>query len=103
MPRLLSQEEIEKELTNLHGWKLEGKFITKTFEFKTFMAGIMFVNDIAKIAEEQEHHPDIHIRYNKVKLALQTHSEDGVTEWDIELARAIEEFLHKNPGATKRD
>ncbi len=97
MPRLLSRARIESELKQLEGWNLEKEFITKTFEFKTFMAGIRFVSDVARIAEEEEHHPDIHIRYNKVRLLLQTHTESGVTERDLNLARAIEKFLHQDP------
>jgi len=93
----LTKSKIESELKKLDGWKLERDFITKTFEFKTFMAGIKFVNDLAQIAEEEEHHPDIHIRYTIIKLSIQTHSEGGVTEWDLGLARRIESFLHQNP------
>ncbi len=97
MPRRLSRARIESELKKLEGWNLEKEFITKTFEFKTFMAGIRFVSDVARIAEEEEHHPDIHIRYDKVRLSLQTHTEGGVTERDLDLARAIEKFLHQDP------
>ncbi len=97
MPRLLSRARIESELKPLEGWNLEEKFITKTFEFKTFMAGIRFVSDVARIAETEGHHPDIHIRYNKVRLSLQTHTEGGVTGRDLDLARAIERFLHQDP------
>ena len=89
MVKLLTKAKIESELKELDGWKLDRDFITKTFEFKTFMAGIRFVNDVAQIAEEEEHHPD--------RLSIQTHSEGGVTEWDIGLARRIENFLHQNP------
>ena len=97
MVKRLTKAKIESELKKLDGWKLERDFITKTFEFKTFMAGIKFVDDVAQIAEEEEHHPDIHIRYTAIKLSIQTHSEGGVTEWDLGLARRIESFLHQNP------
>ncbi len=97
MVKLLSKARIESELKDLDGWKLDRDFITKTFEFKTFMAGIKFVDDVARIAEEEEHHPDIHVRYTTIKLSIQTHSEGGVTEWDIGLAKQIEKFLHQNP------
>ena len=97
MVKRLTKAKIESELKKLDGWKFERDFITKTFEFKTFMAGIKFVDDVAQIAEEEEHHPDIHIRYTTIKLSIQTHSEGGVTEWDLGLARRIESFLHQNP------
>jgi 4a-hydroxytetrahydrobiopterin dehydratase len=93
MPKLLDDAEIEARLGKLKGWKHNGKFITKTFEFRKFMDGISFVEKIARIAEKQEHHPDIGIRYTTVTLSLQTHSEGGVTKWDLELAEAIEKKL----------
>ena len=54
MVKLLTKAKIESELKELDGWKLDREFITKTFEFKTFMAGIRFVNDVAQIAEEED-------------------------------------------------
>ncbi|HYA56669.1 MAG TPA: 4a-hydroxytetrahydrobiopterin dehydratase [Nitrososphaerales archaeon] len=90
MPKLLSDAEIKTSLKGLNGWKHEGKFITKTIEFDHFMDAIAFVNEVAEAAEREEHHPDINLRYTTVKLSVQTHSEGGVTEWDIELARAID-------------
>jgi 4a-hydroxytetrahydrobiopterin dehydratase len=96
VPKLLTVPEIKNHLKSLKGWKHEGKFITKTFEFEKFMDGIAFVNRVAKVAEEQEHHPDINIRYTTVRLSIQTHSEGGVTEWDVELATAIEKMMQRN-------
>ena len=96
MPKLLTVPKIKNHLKSLKGWKHEGKFITKTFEFDKFMDGIAFVKKVAKVAEEQEHHPDINIRYTTVSLSIQTHSEDGVTEWDVELATAIEKMMRQN-------
>ena len=90
MPKLLSDTEIKSRLKELKGWKREGKFITRTFEFGHFMDAIAFVNEVAEAAEREEHHPDINIRYTTVKLSIQTHSERGVTEWDFDLAKAID-------------
>jgi len=90
MPKLLSDSEIRKRLEGLKGWKHEGKFITRTFEFGHFMDAIAFVNEVAEAAEREEHHPDISVRYTTVKLSIQTHSEGGVTEWDLALAKAID-------------
>lgn len=97
MPTLLSDEKIETGLKPLKGWRHEGKFITKSYKFDEFMDGIKFVNRVAKIAERREHHPDIWVRYTTVKLEVQTHSEGGVTRWDIELAEEIE----RSKGGTK--
>ncbi len=91
MPRLLKAPEVDRALKGLEGWKREWKFITRTLEFDTFMEGVAFVGRVAAVAEKQEHHPDIHIRYTRVTLALQTHSEGGVTSWDIGLAKAIQQ------------
>ena len=90
MPRLLTAREVDGKLRRLKGWKRRGHFITKTFVFDEFMEGISFLNRVAKVAEEQEHHPDIKIRYTSVTLSIQTHSEGGVTNWDLGLARAID-------------
>jgi 4a-hydroxytetrahydrobiopterin dehydratase len=93
VPRRLSDGEISSGLKGLKGWKHEGAFITKRFEFPEFMDGIEFVERVARVAEKEEHHPDIIVRYTTVTLCVQTHSEGGVTEWDIELAKAIERML----------
>ena len=95
MPPLLTGSEISARLKTLEGWKREGKFITKVFQFPNFMQGIAFVGRVAAIAEKEEHHPDIHVRYTTVTLSIQTHSEGGVTEWDVGLAEAIEKDLAK--------
>ena len=92
MPKLLSETDIKSRLTSLKGWKREKSFITKTFEFDSFMSGIRFVDKLAEIAEEKEHHPDIHLRYTKIKLSIQTHSAGGVTGKDFDLAAAIDQI-----------
>ncbi|MCL4355778.1 MAG: 4a-hydroxytetrahydrobiopterin dehydratase [Nitrososphaerota archaeon] len=102
MPRRLDKSEVDTELKRLDGWKKEGRFITKTYEFEEFMDGIAFIGEVARVAEEQEHHPDIHLRYTKVTLALQTHSAGGVTAWDFGLATAIEKVARAGVRPTKR-
>jgi 4a-hydroxytetrahydrobiopterin dehydratase len=93
VPKLLSSSEIDARLKSLPGWKQKGKFITRTYEFDHFMDGIGFIDRIARIAEKEEHHPDIQVRYTTITLRIQTHSEGGVTDWDLELATAIEKSL----------
>jgi 4a-hydroxytetrahydrobiopterin dehydratase len=93
VPKLLSDSEISTRLRTLKGWKHVGAFIEKTFEFPTFMEGISFIGEVARVAEKEEHHPDIHVRYTTITLSVQTHSEGGVTEWDLGLAGAIERML----------
>jgi len=98
----LSDSKVEARLKTLDGWKREGDFISKEFEFKTFMAGIRFVSDVASIAERLEHHPDIHIRWTTITLKIQTHDEGGITAWDFKLASEIEKFLHQKPSQKKK-
>lgn len=95
MAVLLNDSEIAGRLKRLRGWKHEGAFIAKIFKFKEFVDGIAFVDSIAKIAEEEGHHPDIDVRYTTVRLCLQTHSEGGVTELDFGLAGRIEGSLER--------
>jgi 4a-hydroxytetrahydrobiopterin dehydratase len=90
MPKLLTSKEIQRSLESLKGWQHRGRFLTKTFRFDEFMDGISFLNRVARVAERQEHHPDVKVRYARVTLALQTHSMGGVTVWDVGLARAID-------------
>ena len=62
----------------------------RVFEFDDFTSAMDFVNAVAEIAEESEHHPDIEIKYNKVKLTLTTHSKGGLTDLDFEVAEKID-------------
>jgi len=91
----LSDARVERALGSLRGWKREGDYLEKEFKFKEFLGGISFVDAVAKIAESQEHHPDIHIVWTTVTLRITTHDEGGLTKWDVELAKAIEGFLPK--------
>jgi 4a-hydroxytetrahydrobiopterin dehydratase len=82
----LSQAEIETRLGAVPGWKVESGELTRTFQFKDFRAAMAFVNKLADAAETAGHHPDIDIRYNKVRLALVTHDAGGITANDFDLA-----------------
>ena len=89
---LLSAEQIQDQLGKLNRWQLEGKEITKRYQFRDFVRAMGFVNSVALLAEGMDHHPDIDIRWNKVKLALSTHSAGGLTEKDFKLAAMIDEL-----------
>ena len=93
MPELLSSEDIARLLKKIPEWDLDGKRITRTLEFDGFEESVEFVNDVADIAEKHGHHPDIDIRYDKVVLALTTHSAGGLTEEDFLLAGAIDHAI----------
>jgi 4a-hydroxytetrahydrobiopterin dehydratase len=93
MPELLNAQDIKNWLKKLPEWELEKKHIERLFEFDDFSQAIEFVNGVAEIAEEDDHHPEIDIRYNKVKVALSTHSEGGITDLDFELAEKIDTLV----------
>ena len=86
---LLSEPEITKHLGELKDWSRAGNEIRKTFQFRDFARAIGFTNSVALFAEKANHHPDIDIRWNKVTLALSTHSAGGLTEKDFSLAKDI--------------
>ena len=88
----LSKAEIAESLEGLTAWKLEGKTITKGYEFPSFPEAIRFVNKVADLAEKADHHPDILINYRRVTLTLSTHSEGGLTKKDFQLAGQIEKI-----------
>ena len=90
MRQKLTDDQIRAELATLSGWSRDGDAITKTFSFKRFADGIAFVQRIAVAADAADHHPDIDIRYTKIKIALSTHDAGGVTAADIKLGREIE-------------
>ena len=89
---LLSEEEISPQLQELKGWTRTGSVIRKTVECADFVYAMGFVNSVALLAERINHHPDIDIRWNKVILALSTHSAGGLTELDFKLARSIDQL-----------
>jgi 4a-hydroxytetrahydrobiopterin dehydratase len=93
VPELLEEEEIEQRLDELGDWEREGDEIQKVFEFDDFTSAIRFVNDVAQLAERYDHHPDIDIRYNRVRLALSTHTEGGLTPRDFDFAGEIEQSI----------
>ena len=93
MSDIISAEQMEETLKKLQEWEGEGKGIERWFEFEDFAEAMEFVNTVAEVAEEADHHPDIDIRWNKVRLSLVTHSAGGLTELDIELAQRIDRLV----------
>jgi 4a-hydroxytetrahydrobiopterin dehydratase len=73
-------------LAALPGWQIENGELVRTFAFKDFVEALRFVNRVGEAAEKAGHHPDIDIRYNRVRLALITHDAGGLTEKDFQLA-----------------
>ena len=95
MPRAQALEKLNAEsvrgwLRTRKGWKRKSNQLTKDFEFPGFRDSIVFVNRVATLADDHDHHPDIDIRYNVVNITLSTHDVGGITEKDLELAEQID-------------
>jgi 4a-hydroxytetrahydrobiopterin dehydratase len=88
----LSDIEIQRGLGALPGWTRKGDALCKSYHFAKFPDGVAFVDRVALVAEEMNHHPDIDIRYTKVHFALSSHDAGGITSRDFRLAQAIEEL-----------
>lgn len=95
MSDLLDADELNAALKKCPEWEYEKKSnaITRTVEFEEFSEAIDFVNDLAEIAEEAQHHPDILIRHTRVTLKLTTHDVGGLTDLDIELAQRVDNLV----------
>jgi len=89
MPRL-TDSELEAALHALPDWQLEDGKLIRDYTFPDFVAAIGFVNKVASLAESANHHPDIDIRYNQVRLALISHDSGGITRRDIKLATRLD-------------
>jgi 4a-hydroxytetrahydrobiopterin dehydratase len=86
---VLTEAQIADSLTTVNAWQIERGELTRTFTFADFRAALAFVNSVGELAEAANHHPDIDIRYNKVRLALVTHDAGGLTRKDFDLAEQI--------------
>jgi 4a-hydroxytetrahydrobiopterin dehydratase len=90
---LLDEAAIGRELAALPGWRRETgppDRIERQYAFSGFAAAIAFVNRVAALADEADHHPDIHVSYDKVRLVLWSHDSSGLTARDFRLARRID-------------
>jgi 4a-hydroxytetrahydrobiopterin dehydratase len=90
---VLSPAEIAAGLATIHHWKIENGELVLSLELPDFRAALAFVNRIGELAEAANHHPDIDIRYNRVRLGLVTHSAGGLTQKDFDLAKQIEVLI----------
>jgi 4a-hydroxytetrahydrobiopterin dehydratase len=88
----LSQDDLTALLRELPLWKIEDGQLVRNLEFKDFAGAMAFVNQVAGLAEQANHHPDIAISWNKVTLTLSTHSAGGLTAKDFALAREVNDL-----------
>ncbi len=85
----LSEEEIEGRLAKLEGWTREDRFISRTFKFPSFREAVEFINRVADLAEEADHHPDLYNIWRTVTLKYTTHDAGGLTDRDFRMAERI--------------
>ena len=88
----LSPDDIASLLRELPEWALEDGKLVRFWIFRDFVEAMKFVNRVAELAEEAGHHPDIDIRYNRVKLGLISHDAGGITPRDAAMARRLSEM-----------
>jgi 4a-hydroxytetrahydrobiopterin dehydratase len=86
----LPDDEITQGLASLPGWERTGDEIVKEYRLGNFRDSVAFVVRLSYEAEAANHHPDLDIRWNKVRVALSTHSEGGITQKDLDLAATVE-------------
>jgi 4a-hydroxytetrahydrobiopterin dehydratase len=98
----LSPEAAERLLPEAEGWRLgqDATRLERRFEFRDFVEAMRFVNRVADLAEQQGHHPDFAIHWNKVDLTLWTHKIGGLHENDFILAAKVNRLLVEDPEAT---
>jgi 4a-hydroxytetrahydrobiopterin dehydratase len=90
---LLSDSAVRNQLLARPAWNIEGDTLIRQFVFPDFVRALEFVNKVGVEAEAMGHHPDIEIKYNKVRLALTSHDAGGLTNLDFELAAAIDNLV----------
>ncbi|HEU0250970.1 MAG TPA: 4a-hydroxytetrahydrobiopterin dehydratase [Solirubrobacteraceae bacterium] len=87
---VLSENDVDTRLAN-SAWQRESNAIAREWKLADFAAAIAFVNRVADLAEQANHHPDIDLHgWNKVSLRLSTHSEGGITQADLDMAGRID-------------
>jgi len=93
----LSAPQVREQLAALPGWELAGEggqaAIAKTFGFANFYETMAFVNALALVAHQQDHHPDLEVSYGRCTVRLNTHDVGGISETDIDCARRINALL----------
>jgi 4a-hydroxytetrahydrobiopterin dehydratase len=95
---VLSATQVIAGLAKLDGWKLHGDgaevAIEKTYPFKNFLQTMAFVNAVAFLAEQQDHHPDLLVKYNRCSVRFHTHDVQGITQSDFACAALVDALLH---------
>jgi len=90
---VLSDDEVDAAAATLNGWQRADGALRRSVTFPSFLDGIEAVRRVAEHAERADHHPDIDIRWRTVTFALVTHSEGGITDKDVQMARELDRVL----------
>ena len=91
---ILSNQQLENQLKELEDWNIKNKKLFKAFKFSDFAQAFEFMSLVAILAEAMDHHPEWSNIYNEVEINLVTHSEGGITQLDIDLAKKIDSQYH---------
>lgn len=89
---MISLSMINEYMSKLRDWSLEESAIVKNYRFPNFKRAMEFLNEVAEVSERMNHHPDITLSYNLLRLRLTTHSEKGLTSKDFEAAIEIDKL-----------
>lgn len=92
----LSFPEVGQYLRGLPGWGFKDNAIEKEYRFSSYIEGLDFAHSVGKLAEVKDHHPDILIKWRRVKLSLSTHSIGGLSENDFIIAANAELLYNKS-------
>lgn len=90
---VLTNDQVDAALPDLDDWQRADGALRRSVKFPAFLDGIEAIRRVAEAAEQQDHHPDIDIRWRTVTFVLVTHSAGGITEKDLEMAKAIDRLL----------
>ena len=90
---MLTNDQVDAALPDLHGWERSEGALRRSVKFPGFLDGIEAVRRVAEVAEQKDHHPDIDIRWRTVTFVLVTHSAGGITDQDLQMAKAIDQLL----------
>ena len=88
----LTEQEIQNKLTEIPNWRREDDAIVRNWSFNDFSEAMDFINQIARLAEDHDHHPELFNVYNKVSLKFSTHDAGGLTNRDFKIAQDIDKL-----------
>jgi len=102
MSRLLSDEEITRQLGDLPGWRRDGESLVVSYDAPDFPTAVQLIVKAGDEAEQMQHHPDVDLRWKVTHWRLSTHSAGGLTQLDVELAHRISQAAALLGAAAKK-